>query len=80
MLAQIGTGQFIGGCVEGLIWVGVGVWVVWFWPHRVRRDVKSGKFTEEEGQAKLKKLNPRFGYLIVIFGLVRIAEGISKYL
>ena len=80
MFAQIGTGQFIGGCVEDLIWVGFGVWVVWFWPRRVRRDIVSGKTTEMNGESKLKKLNPRLGYLIIIFGLARIAEEISKYL
>ena len=80
MLASIGTGQFIGGCIGDLFWVGVGIYVVWFWPHRVRRDIASGKTPEADGLAKLKKFNPRFGYLIIIFGLVRIAEDISGYL
>ena len=80
MLASISTGQFIGGCVEDLILVGVGVWVVWFWPRRVHRDIESGKTPEADGLAKLKKFNPRFGYLIIIFGLVRIADEISRYL
>jgi hypothetical protein len=80
MLASIGTGQFVGGCIEDLIWVGAGVWVVWFWPHRVHRDIASGKTPEADGLAKLKKFNPRLGYLIIIFGLARIAEEISRYL
>lgn len=80
MLATIGTGQFIGGCVENLIWVGAGVYVVWFWPRRVRRDIQSGKTPEEQGLAKLKKFNPRLGYLIIVFGLVGIFVEISKYL
>jgi len=79
MLATIGTGQFIGSCVEDLIWVGVGVYVVWFWPRRVRRDVQAGTMSDEQGRAKLKKFNPRIGYLIAIFGLVRLADEFSKY-
>jgi len=79
MFATIGTGQFIGGCVEDLIWVGAGIYVVWFWPRQVRRDIESGKTTEEQGLAKLKKFHPRLGYLIIIFGLARIAEEISMY-
>jgi hypothetical protein len=79
MLATIDTGQFIGGCVENLLWVGVGAYVVWFWPRRVRRDIDSGKTTEGEGLAKLKKFNPRLGYLIIILGLARLAEDISRY-
>ena len=79
MLATISTGQFIGGCVENLIWVGVGAYVVWFWPRGVRRAIELGKTTEEQGAAKLKKFNPRLGYLIIIFGLVRIAEEVSRY-
>jgi hypothetical protein len=80
MLATIGTGQFIGGCAENLIWVGAGVYVVWFWPRRVHRDIQSGKTLEVDGLAKLKKFNPRLGYLIIIFGLARIAGEITRYL
>ena len=79
MFATIGTGQFIGGCVEDLIWVGIGTYVVWFWPRRVRRDIESGKTPVEQGLAKVNKFNPRLGYLIIIFGLARIAEEISRY-
>jgi hypothetical protein len=79
MLATIGTGQFIGGCIEDVIWIGVGAYVVWFWPRRVRRAVQAGTISDEQGQAKLKRFNPRFGYLIVIFGLVRLADEFSKY-
>jgi hypothetical protein len=80
MFATIGTGQFIGGCVENALWIGVGVYVVWFWPRSVRRDITSGKTTEAQGLAKLKKFNPRLGYLIILWGLLRGVEELSNYL
>jgi hypothetical protein len=73
MIAQIGFGQMIGEAVEALMWFGVGAYLVWFWPQRVRRDVQSGNLSASEADAKLKKFNPRFGYLVMIFGLVRVA-------
>jgi len=79
MLATINTGQFIGECVENIIWIGAGVYVVWFWPRRVRRDIQAGAISDEQGRAKLKKFNPRFGYLIILLGLLRVADGLSKY-
>ena len=80
MLATIVTGQFIGGCVEDAFWIGVGVYVVWFWPRRIRRDISLGKTTKEQGLAKLKKFNPRLGYFIIIIGLMRAYEEFSSYL
>ena len=78
MFATIGIGQLIGGCVEDLLWIGVGTCVVWFWPARVRRDIESGKTTEEQGIAKLKNFNPRLGYLIILFGLARLANDLLR--
>ena len=65
--------------MDDLVLVGVGVYVVWFWPRHVRRDIDSGKCTEEQGRAKLKKFNPRLGYLIIIFGIARIGEEVLKF-
>jgi hypothetical protein len=74
------TGQFIGGCVEDVVWIGVGAYVAWFWPRRVRRDVRLQKISEQRALAKLKKFNPRLGYLIIIYGFVRLAMEVSEYL
>lgn len=79
MLATIGTGQFIGECVEALVWVGVGIYVAWFRPCNIRREIAAGQITEEQGLARLKKFNPRLGYLIIIFGLIYIVSEIGKY-
>jgi hypothetical protein len=32
------------------------------WPRRIERQVASAKITREEGDAKLKKVRPWFGY------------------
>ncbi len=79
MIASIGTGQFIGACIDSGFWMCAGGYIVWLWPRRVRRDIESGKITAEEGAAKLKKFNPRLGYLVILWGLVRMGESISRY-
>ncbi len=80
MLSTIGTGQLIGGCIEDALWTGVGVYIVWIWPRHVRRDIATGKISEAQGLAKLKKFNPRFGFLVIIYGLVRMASDLFAYL
>lgn len=45
----------MGEAVEALLWLGVGVYLVWIWPQRVRRNVQVGKLSASEADAKLKK-------------------------
>lgn len=78
MIATISTGQLIGECVEAALWVGVGIYIVWFWPRQIQRQVQVGKISHEQGQSKLKKFNPRFGYLVMLFGLVRFIGPLFK--
>lgn len=71
-------GQLIGSCIENCIWVLVGFYIVFAWPRRVRRQVASGKLTEEAAQTRLKKFRPQFGYLLVVLGLVRLVSDIYQ--
>jgi len=60
----------IGSCVEYALWFGAGAYLAWFWPRRVRRQIHSGKLTEEQGRQKLKKFSPLLGYLVMIAAIV----------
>jgi hypothetical protein len=70
MSRNIPTGQQIGSCVEYALWFGVGAYLAWFWPRRVRRQIESGKLTEEQGRQKLKKFSPLLGYLVMVAAIV----------
>jgi hypothetical protein len=70
------TGQLIGSCIEYAIWFGVGAYIAWFRPRRLRREVESGKISEEHSRARLKKFSPLLGYLIMI---AAIAFALSEF-
>jgi len=46
-----------------------GTYVVFLWPRRIERQVASAKITREEGDAKLKKVRPWFGYFLIAWSL-----------
>jgi hypothetical protein len=76
MPRNIPTGQLIGECVEYALWFGVGAYLAWFRPRRLRRQVESGKISEEQSRAALKKLSPLLGYLVMA---AAIAFALSQF-
>ena len=66
MSRPIPPGQWIGACVEYALWFAAGAYLVWIRPRRLRQQVESGKISEEQRQAALKKLSPFLGYLVMI--------------
>jgi hypothetical protein len=58
---------------------GLGVYVRWFWPQRVRESVLSGQITEVEGEAKLKKWKPHLGFPMILLGLLQLAHDFGVY-
>jgi hypothetical protein len=76
LFAIVPTGQFVGSCVEYLIWIGAGVYLVWFWPKRVRRDILAGKISEDEGRAKLTKFKPWVRFMFIVYGVLRLVDAI----
>jgi len=70
MSASIRAGQLIGSCIEYGLWFGVGAYLAWFWPRRVRRQVQSGKISEEQARQTLRKFSPLLGYLVMIAAIV----------
>jgi hypothetical protein len=66
MANGIPTGQFIGSCIEHLLWMAVGAYLAWIRPRRLRRAVLAGKISEEQSQARLKQIPSYFGYIIMV--------------
>jgi hypothetical protein len=72
MLLAIPAGQFYGGLIEAVFWVIGGVWLLYAWPHRIRRKIARAELSEEDGQAKLRKFQPQWGYAVIFFGITQI--------
>ena len=74
MLSTIPIGQFIGSSIEHVLFLFVGAYIVFLWPRQVERQVARAKISREEGDARLKKVRPWFGYILIawsVFGFVR---------
>jgi hypothetical protein len=73
MLATIPTGQFVGSTIEHVFFLLAGLYLTFLWPRQVERQVARAKITREEGDSRLKKLRPWFGYFLIawsVFGFV----------
>lgn len=78
MFASIPLSQLIGGLIwNGLMFV-AGAYLLWIWPLQVRRQVQSGKLTETEAKEKLRKTNPRLGYLAFLVALGGTILGLMR--
>ena len=79
MIASISFAQFIGD----LVWVGflvfVGAYLLWLWPAEVRRKLQAGKLSEAEAKEKLRKANPKFGYLAFLGALCQLALALIQW-
>jgi hypothetical protein len=68
----IPRGQFIGSSIENVLFILGGAYTLWIWPRLVRRDVASGKISEVDAQAKLKRFSPKWGYVFFVIALIHI--------
>src|ERR1700738_1504496 len=71
-LHSIPPGQFYGELIDALFWFIVGAWLLYVWPHPIRRNIDRDELTNEEGEAKLRRLPPKLGYVLIIFGIGQI--------
>jgi hypothetical protein len=76
MSRNISAGQLIGACVEYALWFGVGAYIAWLRPRRLKRQVESGKISAEQRAASLKKFSPFLGYLVMA---AAIAFALSEF-
>lgn len=72
IILSIPRGQFIGSSIENLLFILGGAYTLWVWPRLVRRDVASGKISEADAQAKLKRFSPKWGYVFFAIALIHI--------
>jgi hypothetical protein len=67
------THDFYARCFDAAIPLAIGIFGLIYYPWRIRREVASGKSTEEQGQTKLKKVKT-LCYFAIIFGLYLIVS------
>lgn len=65
MLSTIPVGQFVGGLLETTLIFAGGLYLLFFWPRIIRRRVETGKLSLAEAAEKLRKPNPKLGYLLL---------------
>ena len=64
------NGQLWGELISALILVLIGVWLLWFWPHNLRRKVDRKVISEETAENALSKIHPKQGYLLILIAAV----------
>jgi nicotinamide riboside transporter PnuC len=69
MQNQMTLGILYGELIELLFFALAGVWLLYAWPRAVRRQIERKEISEEDGKARLRKLPPKHGYLLMIMGL-----------
>ena len=47
----------------------MGVWLLWFGPRSIQRRIERGKISEEIGEAALRRIPSKQGYLFVIMAI-----------
>jgi hypothetical protein len=60
--------------ITGLLLFSIGAFLVWLWPHSVRRKVKQNRVTEEDAESLLSKIRPQGYVLMVLAVAVTLAE------
>jgi hypothetical protein len=78
MLLAIPPGQFYGGLIEALVWVLVGAWVLYVYPHRISSKVARAELSEEDAQAKLRRFSPKWGYTAILIGILQIFTSLEQ--
>lgn len=70
------TPDFIGSCIDTGILFAIGIAGLIYYPHRFAKDVESGKYSEGEGKARLKKIKLAC-YAVIVLGLVNASKFIG---
>jgi hypothetical protein len=65
-------GQFIGSLFDAGIWIALGVFVQFFQARQVKKRIELGKEKPEMAE-KLKKNGWWFGWLLILFGIIKMA-------
>lgn len=65
------TPDFIGRGLDAAVPLVIGVIGLLYYPHRVSKNIQSGKWSEAEGKKKLKRVWIAYG-LIALLGILQI--------
>jgi hypothetical protein len=79
MICTIPTGQFVGSTIEHLLFLLGGVCLLPLWPKQVKRQVASGKISQEAADAKLKKVRPWIGWFLIAWSVYGFVYDCSLY-
>jgi hypothetical protein len=71
-MRNIPQGQWIGGLIENSVWLGVGIYLTWFYSKRLDKQVVTGKLTPEEAANRKKTLGKYIGPLVMVLGILKI--------
>ena len=63
-VSTIPPGQFVGGLIETTLIFAGGLYLLLLWPRIIRRRVEAGRLSLAEAAEKLRKPNPKLGYLL----------------
>ena len=77
MLLAIPAGQFYGGLIEDILWILLGIWLLYGWPRRIRRKVARGELSQEAGENKLRKFS-QWGYVAVFVGIAETYVSLNQ--
>jgi hypothetical protein len=65
------TLDFIGRCFDAAVPLVLGIIGLLYYPHKVAKNIESGKWTEAEGRKKLKRVWIAYG-LLALLGILQI--------
>ena len=78
MLLATSLSNGVGDLITAAFWVLVGAWLLYRWPRSVHRKIASGKLSEAEGDARLRRLTPNSGYVAILLGIGLACVGLFQ--
>jgi hypothetical protein len=78
-LSTIPLAQFVGGLIETTLIFAGGLYLLLLWPRIIRRRVEAGKLSLIEAADKLRKPNPKLGYLLLAVAAVQLTIHLTQW-
>jgi hypothetical protein len=72
IILSIPRGQLIGSSIENALLILGGIYALWVWRQLLRRKVEFGKISKAEAQTKLKRFNPKWGYVFFAIAIIHV--------
>jgi hypothetical protein len=65
------TTDFLNRCIDNAAWIGVGIFGLWYYPRKIRRQVQSGRMSAARGK-KSWMIVTGISYVAITIGVLRI--------